>query len=92
MRIKCVTVGGMGLLAADVTAGNTRISVFHVAVGRIYNVYGLLFANAVLSYLIVDDAGSPSWYPGSLFQIVDGRVSRHWCFVNWSREGGYFSA
>jgi len=84
MKVNCVSIGGAALLTADIASGNTRSSVFHVTLGRHYSVYGVLFCDAVLNYLIQDDTGFPQWNPASLFQVVCGRVSRSWVCVNWS--------
>ena len=89
MKVKCVNTGGEALLAADISSGNTRRSVFHVTPGREYMVYGVLFCDAVLSYLIQADTGFPDWEPASLFQVVCGRVSRLWVLADWS-DSKYF--
>ena len=86
MKVKCVNLGGAALLAADIASGNTRRSVFHVTPGREYTVYGVLFRKAVLSYLIQADTGFPQWTSASLFQVVCGRVSRFWVYVDWSSD------
>jgi uncharacterized CHY-type Zn-finger protein len=84
MKVRCVNTGGEALLAADIASGNTRSSVFHVTLARDYTVYGVVFCRSVLDYLVQADTGSPQWTPASLFQVVCGRVSRHWVFADWS--------
>jgi hypothetical protein len=84
MLIKCINTGGSSLSIADIASGNTRSSNFHVYLGREYRVYGLLFHDAVISFLIVDETGVPMWEPASLFQVLCGRPSRHWRFYNFS--------
>ena len=91
MKIRCVNTGGEALLAADIASGNTRSSEFHVTPGRDYTVYGVVFRRSVLSYLIQANTGFPQWTPASLFQVVCGRVSRHWMFADWS-SGEYIAA
>ena len=84
MLVKCINTGGASLSVADIASGNTRSSDFHVYLGREYRVYGLLFHDAVITYLIVDETGRPAWEPASLFEVLCGRPSRHWRFYNWS--------
>ncbi len=59
MLVKCINVGKDSLSIADLASGNTRSSDFHVYLGREYRVYGLLFHDAVISYLVVDETGNP---------------------------------
>jgi hypothetical protein len=92
MKVMCVNSGGPALLTADIASGNTRSSVFHVTVGRDYFVYGVLFNDAVLKYLVEDDTGRPTWEPASLFEVICGRVSRSWIFPNWANAGRYVAA
>lgn len=89
MKVNCVSTGGAHLLAADIASGNTRSSIFHVKVGCEYLVYGVLFLREVVSYLIKNETGSPSWTPASLFEIKCGRPSRLWRLVNWSSADAY---
>jgi hypothetical protein len=89
MNVKCINKGGLSLLQADISAGNTRSSVFHVSVGREYVVYGLLFRKSTISYLIQEDHGIPEWQPASLFEVMCGKPSRFWLFANWSSGGEY---
>ena len=90
MKVRCINTGGEVLRTVDIAAGNTRLSVFHVTVGREYAVYGVLLIDAVLHYLIEEDTGLPIWNPASLFQIVCGHVSRSWVIADWSPANSYF--
>jgi len=89
MKIKCENNGGKLLLVPDLASGNTSSTVFHATVGSEYVVYGILFFDRVINYLIVDNNGIPGWCPASLFAIVCGLSSRYWCFVNWSTNEKY---
>jgi hypothetical protein len=84
MIVRCISTGGKSLLAVDIARGNTPSSVFHVTLARDYIVYGVSFHHSVMTYLIQDDTGFPQWTPASLFQVVCGRVSRHWVLADWS--------
>lgn len=91
MLVRCVNLGGNELRGADLAFGNTRLSKFHVALNRTYNVYGVSFIRGVTSYLIIDDTNLPSWSPGVLFSVEDGALSRHWRYYDYSNADGYFS-
>ena len=91
MRVLCKSLGGGDLLTVEIANGHLPSTKFHLTVGREYKVYGLLFASAVLQYLIEDDTtAGPGWFPASLFTVACDRVSRYWRIANWSDSGRYF--
>lgn len=60
---------------------------FDVSIGKEYIVYGMTVYLGTIWYYLADDTYSdyPIWHPSSLFDVVDGRLSRHW---RYSDQGG----
>jgi hypothetical protein len=55
---------------------------FHLEVGADYVVYGLTVFLGHVWYYVADENFSyyPVWKPGSLFEAVDGTLSRFWVY------------
>ncbi len=57
---------------------------YELSIGKTYTVYGQCLVEACLLYLIdVQDRqglSHPSWYPASLFEVIDSSIPRAWEF------------
>ena len=51
--------------------------------GTEYLVYALTIRRGQVWYYVLDERrlGYPIWHPAMLFDVVDGRISRHWLFA-----------
>lgn len=85
MRVICRTIQAAGLPSnyLDPRASLDQHFVFPLTVGRSYVVYGLLFRDAQVWYLVADDneLPYPMAYPAPLFEVQNGRPSKHWIFA-----------
>ncbi len=85
MRVICRTNNATKLPSnyLDPRAGLDQHFVFPLTVGRSYVVYGLLFRDAQVWYLLADDneLPYPMAYPAPLFEVQSGRPSKHWVFA-----------
>lgn len=48
--------------------------------GKAYRVGGMIIYRNVLSLLVRNNIGSPSWPPAGYFEVVDDSVPSHWHF------------
>jgi hypothetical protein len=88
MKIKCQVNHGRDLPAQRHGLFYTEKSVFHIAVGAIYDVYAMTLFKKGITVLVFDDARQPGWYPIELFEVVDGTLPGDWKFSRRS-EGEY---
>lgn len=82
MRVSCSANTGKAL-APRYLVGNTPESVFHVTVGRDYEVFAIAVYRGAPLLLLSDDNGLPNWYPVDLFSISDPRVSVDWLAASY---------
>ena len=88
MRVKCNANTG-DKLSAKYLIGNTHETVFHVAIGKEYNVFAVAVYCGATLFLLSDDNDLPNWYPVELFMISDARVPHDWlCSVYPENDGG----
>lgn len=45
-----------------------------------YLVYAVMFTDRQSYYYVLDEDADFFFHPASLFDVVDGRLSRYWCF------------
>lgn len=85
MRVRCTANTGSAL--PDAYLRDERLlhasTAFDVEIGREYVVYGIAYVWAMCWYYLDQDVGLdyPLWRPAPLFEVVDDRVSRHWCLT-----------
>lgn len=52
---------------------------FPITVGQSYIVYGMVLSRSHIKYLVLGNFDPfPQWMPAELFEITDGKLSRHW--------------
>lgn len=84
--MKLICKGSRGSdLSAEVLekSGNTPWSKFNVTIGREYVVHAMALWTYGLGALLVDDTSRPNWKLMEIFEVVDGRLPRHWEFCLW---------
>lgn len=87
MKIKCLSNVGSSLpedcLEPRVNLDKTTI--FSLAIGKEYVVYGMTVYRNYIWYYISDEKGLdyPFWYASPLFEVTDNRLSSYWRY-------GYF--
>ncbi|MEV6413265.1 hypothetical protein [Kribbella sp. NPDC051718] len=64
----------------------TEQTIFHLVLGKEYEVYEMGMFNCGLIVLIIDSTGQPDWYPLDLFEVVVGAIPSDWIFAQ--RTGG----
>lgn len=84
MRLKCVAHSGVALPESylDDAGGYSKQTIFPLRVGEAYLVYAVTLRRGGVWFYLQDDRAIdyPVWYPGPLFDVVDGRLSRFWVF------------
>ena len=88
MRIKCHSNSGQSLSKRYLTIGYFSESVFHVATGTDYTVFGISVYRGLVLYLLLDDLNLPNWFPRDLFKIVDARIEADWLCAQYQNEAG----
>ena len=79
MRVTCLTNSGANLPDYYRKYGSYDTYRFPVKEGNSYTVYGMILWKRLINYLIFgDDEQFPAWIPAALFEITDGKLSRHW--------------
>ena len=86
MKAECVITNGALLPARYSALGFTAHVVIALKVGRIYEVYGTSVWHSIVSFLVMDEDESPSWYPAEVFKIVDDTVPDNWFFKYFSDD------
>jgi hypothetical protein len=80
MRAICRFCTGSALARQRFDAGYSPATIFHLTVGREYEVYAMALWESGLVVLVVDDTGLPRWQPVELFDITDHSVPVDWEF------------
>lgn len=57
---------------------NSNISGYSISMGREYTVYGILYYDRQVRYLILDDYGMPGFFPSTLFQLQKRNLFFEW--------------
>jgi hypothetical protein len=82
MRVRCESSRGEGLAASYLGGawGLARDDEYPLEIGKEYAVYALASDACGAWYFVMDedDLWYPQRYAASLFELIDGRVSRHW--------------
>jgi len=82
MRVRCVSSKGEALAASYLggVRGLARDDEYPLEVGKEYAVYALATDGCGVWYFVMDedDLWYPQRYAAPLFELSDGRVSRHW--------------
>ncbi|EIJ42385.1 hypothetical protein BegalDRAFT_1501 [Beggiatoa alba B18LD] len=62
-----------------------------LTIGRLYNVYGICVYKNALEYLISPSYyySLPSWYPATLFKVIDSRLPTEWYFSEYLQSYRY---
>ncbi|MDT7726628.1 MAG: hypothetical protein QOI21_3204 [Actinomycetota bacterium] len=81
MKLKCQFNNGKDLPAQRHGLYYTERSVFHVSVGRTYEVYAMTLYKKGITVLVLDDVRQPNWYPVELFEVVGGDLPDDWKFA-----------
>jgi hypothetical protein len=85
MRVRCASNSGSRLPEEylDPAANLHRSTNFPLTIGAEYAVYAVLIRPGGVWFQLSDDneLPYPMAYPAPLFDIVDGRPSRHWTFA-----------
>ena len=76
MKVKCISNLGKSLSEKTIESGESRTTVYHLNIDRIYNAYSICIWKGTLYYLISDD----DWYPAELFEVIDHLLSPTWFF------------
>ena len=89
MKVSCIANSGKSLPGAYLSHGYFAESVFRIAIGKEYLVFGMALWDSRLMVLLSDEDDLPNWYPVELFSLVDPRLPTDWmCNVNMKNEGG----
>jgi hypothetical protein len=72
-----------------ILTADTRNTIYHVAVGKMYEVFAMGLWKSNIELLLLDDTNLPFWYPVQLFKVADPKLPSDWiCAVNMRNEGG----
>ena len=69
------------------TPGDT---VYDVAIGKEYEVYGIMIFEGIIRYLVICEDITPNWITNDMFEIKDYKLPYNWCcnkFVSNNIEG-----
>lgn len=82
MKIKCIANTGkdLPLECLDPAAGYDKEHEFALEIDKTYTVYALTIFRGCVWYYICDEdyVYYPIWNPAPLFEVIDGRMSKHW--------------
>lgn len=78
MLVKCIRNQGSALGAPSTGSFYTRETVFHVSIGREYDVLGFGLYETTLLTLVLDETQKPNWLPVGLFDISSLRLPPEW--------------
>jgi len=85
MRVRCLSAAAQTLPSQylDARAGLHAEYRFDLTRGREYVVYAVWFNGERVWYQLVDDCGLawPIRFPAPLFEVIDGSVSKYWCYA-----------
>lgn len=82
MQVTCKINTGSMLSKSLLHLGNTRESIFPVAVGEVYEVFAMSLWGGALYVLLADESNFPSWLPLELFDLDNSLLPSGWHF--WS--------
>ena len=72
-----------------VETANTKSSVCHVSIGKMYQVFAMGLWKSSIELLLFGDIQLPFWYPAQLFSVTDPRMPEDWVFaINLQNDGG----
>jgi hypothetical protein len=86
MRVTCNANTGKAL-TTKALIGYTPDSIFHVAIGQEYPVFGVAVYRGATLLLLSDDNDLPNWYPVDLFTISEAKVSKDWYSASYQGSG-----
>ena len=86
MRVLCTSNSGTNLTPRHFECGYTPSSVFDLALGTEYTVYGICLWRNLLLYLIVGQGSYPHWDPAELFQVTHHELPAGWYFAFFGYE------
>ncbi|MDX6283867.1 MAG: hypothetical protein QOH03_4938 [Kribbellaceae bacterium] len=81
MIVRCTTNKGYELPDSYHGLYFTEHTIFHLELGKEYEVYEMGLFNFGLIVLVVDSTGRPDWYPLDVFEIVHGAIPPEWVFA-----------
>jgi hypothetical protein len=91
MRVKCRINDGRYLSKKYFAASRpeSERTVYHVSIGKEYQVFAMGLWHSVLILLLIDDTNKPNWYGIELFSVADGHVPANWQFsTSTANEAG----
>ncbi len=83
MRVVCRANVGKALAPKYFKEGYTPESVFHLAIGKDYPVFGIALWRSVVVLLLSDEDHLPNWYPVDLFTVSDAHLPNNWFFATF---------
>jgi hypothetical protein len=90
LKVRCITDDGYLFSPRKVREGYNQKTTYNgIEVNRDYNVYGILFYEDGLRYLLFDDYETPYWYPAELFEVIENKIPETWYykFYGYDEEG-----
>lgn len=78
MKGTCIANSGKALTQKYLVIGDTKDTVFHLTIGKVYGIFGIAVYRGVPLFLLCGDDDLPDWYPTDLFLISDPRVPKDW--------------
>lgn len=90
MKVKCISVEGYLFTPKEVREGYKQRTTFNrLKIDREYLVYGIIYYQEGLRYLIYDDLDLATWYPTELFEVTENKVPETWYyqFEGYQEEG-----
>jgi hypothetical protein len=66
--------------------GETEETVFHVSIGKEYEVFAMALWQSVIIVLVLDETKKPNWYSIELFSVADGRLPGDWMFNSLAND------
>ena len=81
MRVQCKNNEGSLFFRNAVKKGHDRKTVYKgVLINSNYIVYGIIFYEGSILYLLYDEYKMANWYPAELFEVTEGHIPKGWCY------------
>ncbi|EDU7996580.1 TPA: hypothetical protein ACF67X_004593 [Salmonella enterica] len=90
MLVLCRSISGKSLPENVRTMGETDETDFSpLQTDQQYKVYGLMFYESRIDFLVCPSSGGPMWVPSNLFDVLDDEIPQGWGCVLTERTEGY---
>jgi hypothetical protein len=81
MKVICADNTSGRLSQSHFDVGYSPASRFQLSTQKQYEVYAIALWRGLLSYLVIEDNGTPGWCPADLFEVLDSTLPASWRFA-----------